>query len=315
VSNLSQLHSLEQALPSPKGIRVAKRRRMIRDTVAGYSFIAPTTILFTIFYFIPLVETVLNGFYQFNIMSPTKKFVGLQNYETIIRNGDFQTAIWHTVVYTFFTVLLSTAFSLVVAVLLNQRIRGKTIYRTIYFLPVIAPSIATSIVFSDIFANDNSGVANQILTRLHLHPVAWLGDAHYAMATVIIYSVWSLIGYNMVIYLAGLQNIPESYYEAARLDGASSWGLFRRITLPLLAPTTLFVVVVGVISAFQVFNQVYIMTQGGPLNATTVIVYYIYQEAFQNFQGGTASAMSVILFVILLILSVFQVKLFSRNRF
>ena len=133
------------------------------------------------------------------------------------------------------------------------------------------------------------------------------------MFTVIAFGVWSLIGYNMVIYLAGLQSIPDMYYEAAKLEGAGSWRTFRDVTLPLLTGTTLFVTVVGVIGAFQVFNQVYIMTQGGPLNATTVIVYYIYQEAFQNYNGGTASAASSVLFAILFVASILQIKLFTRR--
>ena len=289
------------------------RGRLFRDTITSYSLIAPTTILFTIFYFIPLIETILNGFYSFNMLSPTKTFVGLQNYRSILSSTDFRSAFWHTIVFTVFTVFFSTVLALFVAVLLNQRIRGRTIYRAIYFLPVIAPNIATSIVFSDIFGNNSSSVMNKLLGTVGISSVAWLGSQHFAMATIIIYSVWTLIGYNMVIYLAGLQTIPESYYEAARIDGANIWNIFRRITLPLLGSTTLFVVVVGFIAAFQVFNQVYIMTQGGPLNATTVILYLIYQEAFQNFHGGTASAMSVILFLILLILSIAQVKMFSKK--
>jgi multiple sugar transport system permease protein len=301
-------------MPARKARRSWSQKRLWRDSLTGYSLIAPTTVLFTIFYFIPLIETILNGFYRFNMMSPSKQFVGLQNYQTIFADAGFQAALWHTVVYTVFTVFFSSAFSLLVAVLLNQKIRGRNIYRAIYFLPVIAPNIASSIVFTDIFGNDSSGAMNKFLGLFGVQPIAWLGSQHYAMATVIIYSVWTLIGYNMVIYLAGLQNIPENYYEAARIDGANSWDVFRRITLPLLRPTTLFVIVVGVISAFQVFNQVYIMTQGGPLNATTVILYLIYQEAFQNFHGGTASAMSVVLFLILLILSIVQVRMFSRRE-
>jgi multiple sugar transport system permease protein len=291
-----------------------KRLNYLKDTGVGYSFIAPTTILFTIFYFLPLIFTFSYSFYNFDLMNPQKTFVGMENYSSIIKNPDFRSALFHTVTYSVFTVFFSTVVSLFFAVLLNMKIRGKSIYRTIYFFPVIAPSVATSIVFTNLFSNDKSGTVNQILSVFHIHPIAWLGDAHYAMATIIIYSVWCQIGYNMLIYMAGLQNINQEYYEAARLDGANSWQIFRTITLPLLKPTTLFVVVVGVIGAFQVFNQVYIMTQGGPLNATTVLVYQIYQEAFQNFHGGTASAMSVILFAILLVLSIVQIKLFSNKE-
>jgi multiple sugar transport system permease protein len=303
----------QKKLISPRRHHVSRTRQSLKGSLTGYGFVAPAGILFVIFYFIPFIRTLINSFYQFNIMSTTKSFDGLKNYESIIRNGDFQSAIWHTVVYTIFTVFFSTVLALLIAVLMNQRIRGRNIYRMIYFLPVIAPSVATSIVFSDIFSNNTTGVANQILAWFHIQPVAWLGSVHFAMGTVIIYSVWSLIGYNMLLYLAGLQNIDESYYEAARLDGASSWALFRKITIPLITPTTIFVVVIGVIEAFRVFNQVYIMTQGGPINATTVIVYYIYREAFVNFQGGTASAMSVVLFLMLLILTIIQIKFFSRK--
>lgn len=294
-------------------VRKRKGNRQWREAAGGYSMVAPVVVLFGVFYFIPLVETIIDGFYHFNLMSGTRHFAGLKNFQSIFENGDFRVAFWHTVVFAVFTVIFSTILSLFVAVLVNRKIRGRSIYRAIYFLPVIAPNVATSIVFTKIFGNDQTGVVNQFLSWFGIHPIAWLGDAHYAMFTVIVFSIWSLIGYYMIIFLAGLQNIPNTYYEAAVIDGANRWQLFRKITVPLLSPTTLFVVVIGVIQGFQVFNQVYILTQGGPLNATTVILYYIYQQAFVNFQGGQASAMSFILFIILLLLSILQIKLFSRK--
>lgn len=289
--------------------------RKLRNNVAGYTLITPLLVLLTYFYFVPLILTIVNSMYSFNLTSPEKKqFVGMGNFEKLMENGDFQIAVWHTIVYTAGTVFFSTVISLCVAVLLNRKIWGRSIYRTIYFLPVVAPTVATSIVFMQLFANDNSGAVNQTLSLVNMEPIAWLGDPKYAMASVVIYGVWTSIGFNMVIYLAGLQGISESYYEAARLEGANGWVIFRKITVPLLGPTTLFVVVVGVLGAFQVFNQIYIMTGGGPLNATTVIVYYIYQAAVQNYQGGTASAMSTILFVILFLITLAQIKLFARNN-
>ena len=295
-------------------VNISRGGRKVQDTIAAYTLLSPTTILLTVFYFIPLILTLINSFYQFNLISPNRQFVGINNYRTLLQSFNYQAAFMHTVTYALATVLFSTILALFFAVLMNQKIRGRSIYRAIFFIPVIAPTVATSIVFSSIFANDNTGFANQILGSFNIQPIAWLGDPNFAMITVVAFGVWSQIGYNMVIYLAGLQNIPSMYYEAARLEGAGTWSLFRRITLPLLSNTTLFVIVVGVIGAFQVFNQVYVMTQGGPLNATTVMVYYIYEQAFQNFNGGAASTASAVLFLVLLVLSVVQIKFFSNKN-
>lgn len=288
----------------------------MRNTVSGYSFILPTTVLFSIFYFYPLIMTFIDGFYNINLMSGDKSFIGFKNYQTIFQNGDFVNAIKNTTIYTVFVVLIGTFVPIVLSVLLNRPIKGKGIYRTLIFLPFVAPTVASSMVFTQLFSNDNTGTVNQFLAWFHVDPIAWLGDPNgiYPMITIIIFGIWMMIGYNMVLFLAGLQNIPHTYYEAARLDGANAWQMFRKITLPLLSQTTLFVIVVSVITAFQVFDQVYMLTAGGPMNETTTVVYYIYNEAFPNFNPGLASAMSTILFIILLVFSIIQIRISNKRR-
>ncbi|MFB5192399.1 carbohydrate ABC transporter permease [Alicyclobacillus fastidiosus] len=283
---------------------------------SAYAFIAPTTILFAIFYFYPLIMSIIDGFRNVNLMGGTGTFAGLHNYKMIFSNGDFLNAFKNTSIYTIAIVLFGTFIPMVVAVLLNLNIKGKSIYRTLFFLPMVAPSVASAMVFSVLFENDKTGTINEILSFFHVKPINWLGQASgiLPMIAVIIFGIWALIGYNMLLFLAGLQNISSEYYEAAKLDGASGWSSFWKITFPLLSPTTLFVVVVTVIGGFQVFDQIYMLTAGGPMNDTTTMVYYIYQSTFVNQNPGLACAMATILFIILLIFSILQINISGRNK-
>jgi multiple sugar transport system permease protein len=260
------------------------------------------------FHFAPVIYAFYVSLLEWNYISPNPEFVGLANYAALLRDSDFVTSLVNTVYYVLGTVPTSMAVALFVAVLLNQKIRGLAWYRTVYFLPVVTAANAVAIVWFWIYHPDYSGLVNGLLDRLGLPIQSWLLDPRWAMPCIILMSIWKGLGYNVVIFLAGLQNISSEYYEAAQIDGAKGWSMFRYITWPLLSPTTFFVLIVSVIGSFQVFSQVYVMTRGGPLKSTLVVVYYLYKIGFEDFKMGYASAMAYTLFVIIFVLTLLQRK-------
>jgi multiple sugar transport system permease protein len=218
----------------------------------------------------------------------------------------------HTAYFTFGSMLPTMAIGLGLAVILNTKIRGLGLFRTAYYLPAITPLVISSLIWKWVY-NADYGLANYYLLKLHLisHPVAWLADEHLAMPAVIVMQIWIGVGFNMVVYLAGLQAIPAELYEAAEVDGAGPWQRFRRITLPLLAPTTLFLIVIQTILGMQIFDQIFIMTNGGPPGpggATTTVNYYIWTQAFRYFRMGYASALAWTLFGVLFVVSLAQFR-------
>src|SRR5574344_631860 len=228
-------------------------------------------------------------------------FVGLKNYVEIFKSPIFVKILVNTFVYAISTSIFAVIIPLVLACILNNKIRGSEFFKTAYFLPFITPMIVIAIIWQWIF-DPNIGILNYVL---HLH-INWLYDTHFAMPAVIIVSVWKLIGYNMVIFLAGLSALNNSVFEAAKIDGANSFDIFRFVTVPMLSPVIFFVVVITCISSFQVFDLIYMMTQGGPLDSTNVLVYAVYKNAFEYFKTGEASAIAYVLFVIILILTLIQ---------
>lgn len=228
-------------------------------------------------------------------------FVGLRNYKTLLTDPLFGKILLNTFVYALSTSFFAVIIPLVLASILNSKIRGSEFFKTAYFLPFITPMIVIAVVWDWIF-DPNIGILNHIL---HLH-INWLYDPNFAMPAVIIVSVWKLIGYNMVIFLSGLSAINQSLFEASKIDGANAFNTFRFVTVPLLSPTIFFVVIITCISSFQIFDLIYLMTQGGPLNSTNVLVYAIYQNAFEYFKIGQASAIAYVLFVIILVLTLVQ---------
>ncbi len=229
------------------------------------------------------------------------QFVGLENYKTIFKEEVFYKILINTVVFAISTSVLGVIIPLILAAILNNKIRGLEFYKTAYFLPFITPMIVVGIVWQWIF-DPNIGLLN---TFLHIH-INWLYDTNYAMPALIIVSVWKLIGYNMIIFLAALSGISQNLFEAAKIDGANKIQIFKNITVPMLSPTIFFVVIITAISSFQVFDLIYLMTQGGPLDSTNVLVYAIYKNAFEFFNAGKASAIAYILFFIVLILTLVQ---------
>ena len=269
----------------------------------GWVFILPALLGTIVFILIPVFISFGFSFVKWDLLSPME-FVGLKNYVEIFTEPLFQKILLNTFVYAFSTSVFAVIIPLVLACILNSKIRGSEFFKTAYFLPFVTPMIVIAIVWQWIF-DPNIGILNHFL-KLH---IAWLYDTNYAMPAVIIVSVWKLIGYNMVIFLAGLSGLSQSLFEAAKIDGANHFDIFKNITVPLLSPTIFFVVVITCISSFQVFDLIYMMTQGGPLDSTNVLVYAVYKNAFEYFKIGHASAIAYVLFTIILILTMFQWKL------
>ena len=268
--------------------------------LAGWIFILPALVGTLIFIVIPVICSFGLSFVKWDLLNPMQ-FVGLNNYREIFSDALFYKILWNTVVFALSTSIFGVIIPLVLACILNSKIRGAEFYKTAYFLPFITPMVVIGVVWEWIF-DPNIGFLNHIL---HLH-INWLYDTHYAMAALIIVSVWKLIGYNMIIFLTGLSGISQSLFEAAKIDGANPFETFKNITVPLLSPTIFFVVIITAISSFQIFDLIYLMTGGGPLDSTNVLVYAIYKNAFEYFNVGKASAIAYVLFVLILILTLIQ---------
>jgi len=240
------------------------------------------------------------------------EFIGLRNFQTLLRDSSFRIAFWNTIYFTGVTVPLTVVLALALALALNRGLRALPAFRAIHFFPHIASTVAVAVVWQFLYHPD-MGPINQFLSALGVEsPPRWTASVTWAMPAVIIMSVWKSVGYYMVMFLAGLQAIPGYLYEAALIDGAGPWQRFRYVTLPLLSPTMFFVIIINLINSFKVFDQIYIMTQGGPGRATSVLVYYIYIQAFVNQNFGYASAMAFVLFILVLVVTIFQFRLQER---
>ena len=267
---------------------------------AGWVFIAPALAGTFIFIIIPVICSFGLSFTKWDLLNPIE-FVGLDNYIGIFTEPLFYKILINTIVFAVSTSVFGVIIPLVLAAILNGKIRGSEFYKTAYFLPFITPMIVIGVIWEWIF-DPNIGLLNKFL---HLH-INWLYDPHFAMPALILVSVWKLIGYNMVIFLSALSGISQSMFEAAKIDGADSFQTFKNVTIPLLSPTIFFVVIITAISSFQIFDLIYLMTQGGPLDSTNVLVYAIYKNAFEYFNIGKASAIAYVLFVIILVLTLVQ---------
>ncbi len=289
------------------------RRREVR---AAFFFLLPNVLGFLVFTIGPLFASLGFSLLEWNLLTPPA-FLGLENYVDLIRDKEFGRSLRATFYYLAGSVPLGVVVSLALAVALNQHIKGMRLFRTVYFVPVVSSMVAVALMWRWMY-NPTSGVLNFMLNRLfqflHLPLTApdWLQSPVWAMPAIIIMSVWKGMGYNMVLFLAGLQGIPRHLYEAAEIDGASQHRQFWSITLPLLTPTTFFVVIMSVIGSFQVFEQAYIMTQGGPVRSTVTTVYYIYENGFQWHRMGYASAVAWALFAMILGVTLVQWRLQDR---
>lgn len=273
-------------------------------------FLLPNLIGFITFIVFPLLSSLAISFTNWDLIS-TIEFVGIDNYKQLMTDKEFWAAFINTVTFIIGYLPMVMVFGLACALLLNRKVKFRAFFRAAYFLPVVTSWVAVSLVWKWLF-NPSYGLINYFLSFAGIEGLNWLQDENLAMPAIIITSVWKDIGFVMVLFLGGLQNISTSYYEAADIDGANSWKKFWNITLPLLTPTTFFVTIISLINSFQVFDQVMIMTEGGPGGSTNVLVQNIYNHAFRYFEMGYASAMSWILFIVIFVITSIQMKMQKR---
>lgn len=282
------------------------------DLLSALLFLSPTLVIFTTFILFPVIFSFYLSFHEWNMFSGKTTFIGIDNYVRMFQNEEFWSVFKNTAIYTFGTIPLNMVFSLLVAYILHKKIIGKKFLRTAFFAPVVISPVAAAVIWRWLY-DPNFGLINYSIGFIGIDPINWLNDPTAAMAALIIMGVWKTFGINMVLFAAGLQAIPDHYYEAAEIDGASAWSKFWNITIPLLAPTTFFIMVMSIISSFQVFDIVYVLTSGGPLGSTKVLVFYVYEHAFKFFNMGYASAAAYVLFAILFVLTLIQVK-YMKNK-
>jgi multiple sugar transport system permease protein len=283
---------------------------------AGWLFIAPALVLIGVFFFLPVAASLLLSITDFDLYAVANpanvRLVGARNYVDLLHNPTFWLALENTFYFALVGGPLTVAASLGAALLLNAKaVRFKTFFRTIYFLPFVTTLVAVAIVWRYLY-HPQYGFLNYALGAVGIHPIDWLGDPRWAMPAIILLAVWKNFGYNMLIFIAGLQAVPEDLYEAAALDGAGAVRQFWHVTLPNLAPTFLFVGVVTMIGYFQLFAEPYVMTAGGPLGATTSLVLFMYEEGFRWWRLGVAAAIAFLLFLIILVWTAIQLRLERR---
>lgn len=286
-------------------------RRKLSEIPLALLLLAPSLLIYSVFIFYPLARTVWLGFYREDPFGG-RVYAGFEQYRDVLTSSDFRHSLWVTLLFAIITVGFGLVFGVSLATLAHQRIKGITVFRTI-FSSTVATSVAVASLIWLVLFQPSIGVVNQFLKSIGQEPVQWLLDSSTALFAVAATTVWQNLGITFIILIAGLQGIPDDLYESARVDGASAWLQFREITIPMLSPTLLFVSVILTINAFQSFGQIDLLTQGGPSDSTRVIVYSIYQEAFQNRNAGVASAQAVILFLIVLTLSLVQFRFFERR--
>ena len=291
---------------------VPEQMRFTRsEHAAGWMFVLPAALLVIAFGLFPIGWSLLLSFQSSDFVSPAK-WVGLANYKALESDPEFRSAITRTLVYTALFVPISVLGGLAVAVLLNAKVRFISIYRTAVFIPVACSTVATAIIFNWLL-EPTFGVVNYVLGGVGLGPYGFFQNPDQALGSVVLMTSWGWIGFNAIIYLAALQSIPPELVEAAAIDGAGRFTIFRRIVWPLLGPATLFLVVWSSINALQLFDEIYVSTRGGPLHATTVVVYYLFQQAFQFFAAGYGAAIAYVLFVAILLLTLLQFWVAKRR--
>jgi multiple sugar transport system permease protein len=286
-----------------------KRGGLLED-LGAYMYIMPATAVLIVFHFFPAFYAAYISLFNTNLLGRWQ-FLGMGNYIEMFKDPDFIKSVVNTVIYVLGTVPTGLALALAIAYLLNQKIRASGFFRTAYFLPYVTPVVAISIVWMWIYKEDSAGMLNSIINLFGGSSQRWLMDPNWSMFALVLMSVWRHLGYNVIIFLAGLQNIPQEYYDAAAIDGARGWKLFSYITWPLLSPTTYFLTVISVIGSFQVFTQAYVLWPGGgggPLKTTLVVVKYLYDVGWGEFRFGYASAIGYFLFFVIFLLTLVQRK-------
>lgn len=295
-------------------------RRGRWEALQGYSFLTPALVILAAFVLIPAFWVLWLSFYRWDLISSTAELLGLGNYRRLIGDPLWWQSLAQTCYFVVVTVPVGMALAMALALLLHARLPGRGLLRAAIFVPFVTPAVATLVIWQLIF-NHDYGLLNAALTALHLPRVGWLISPTWIMPAVIIYTLWATTGFNVVIFLAGLANVPPDLQEAARVDGARGWQVFRHVTWPLLTPTTYFVLLISSIGSFKVFNAVYVLTTGsagvtgGPDRAAMTIGVYLYKQAFEFFRAGYASAISVVLFAIILALTLVQTRVGGQRVF
>ena len=276
-------------------------------------FLFPALAVLLVFFFIPFFQTIGLSFFDYtnSIYNPT--FNGVDNYIKLFKEPVFYKVMFNTFMYLVIAVPFLVIFPLFIAILINQKIRGVTLYKILIYFPVIVSIVVAAIAFKWLYASQ--GVLNYLLSLFHINPIGWLVDTKWALFSVAVVTIWKGIGYYMMIYLASLMSVPQDLYEAADIDGANFIQKHLTVTIPHIMPTIALVSTISTISAMKVFAEIYVMTKGGPLNSSKTIVYYIYERAFENLDLGYASALAVILLVIVMILSLVNILCFEKNKY
>lgn len=287
------------------------RRPASRDAIAGYLCVLPALVVIAIFVLFPVAYSLGLSLFKWDLVAPTPTYIGLRNFQTLFASDEFWGVLRNTLVFSAGTVVLIVTFSLMLALLLDMGLRAIAFFRALFFIPYLTPMVAIAVLWMFLY-DPRLGLVNAALGLVGLPGPGWLQSTTWALPALILVKVWKVTGYYTVLFLAGLQSIPPELHEAARVDGASLWQRVRHITLPLLSPMTLFVVVIAIIGSFQDFDQVFVMTRGGPANSTNVLVYFLYEQAFQNYRAGLGAAVAVLLLALLLGFTVTQLVLSRR---
>ena len=287
-------------------------RRESREWLTFLAFVAPNLFLLALFSYWPLVQSAYLSFVEWDMISPEKLWVGLDNWKLVLTDKSFHQILGNTLVFTLGSVGGTLLLGLSIALLLNQRLAGRSGARTVLFAPTVLPGAAIALVWVYMF-DPNWGLIKAVLAWFSVASPRWLTDPRSAMAAVIIVYVWKNVGYSVVIFLAGLQGIPKELYEAARVDGAGAWYRFRHVTVPGLGPISFFLLITSILGSFQAFDILRVMTAGGPVNATTTLIYQLYLEGFFAFHAGRAGVYALVLFAFMLILTAAQLRLLERR--
>lgn len=285
--------------------KTGKKRGKLEQQNAAYLLIAPSYLIYTFFILIPVIWTIAMSFTDYDLSKAN--FVGISNYIQLTKDPIFIKSVGNTLFYCVLAIVPAMVLGLALAMFLNQKLKGKGFLRTLFYLPNIFSMVAVSMAWLYLY-DTTSGILNKVLKDIGMQAVPWISSASMAMISIAIMSIWSTTGYNMILFLSGLQGIPDYLYEAASIDGATSWKKFIHVTIPMLKPTTFFVFVMACINSFQVFGQVLIVTNGGPMNSTTTIAHQIYRNGFEYYKMGYASAQAVVLMVIIFAITLINMR-------
>ena len=282
-----------------------KKKLKLRKVSSAWLFVIPALIPLIVFWIYPILRSIYISFTDWDYMSPSYNFVFFDNFKALFKDQRFYDALWNTVIFTLGTLIPTIVLGLMLALLLQKSFKGSGIIKFILFSPWITPTVAVSIVWTWIY-DPGSGIANTILKFFGLPELQWIKSSHTAMLAVIIVTVWKSLGYAMIFYLSALEKVPKELYEASGMDGAKSWQRFRDVTIPCISPTTFFLMIITMVNSLQAYDQIQILTQGGPSGSTRTLLYMYYQLGFEEFNMGQATAVAIVLILITVLLSVVQ---------